>query len=216
MELPLFPLNTVLFPGATLPLLIFEPRYKLMLRRCLAEELPFGVVLIRAGREVGGGAEPFDVGCTARFVHVQERADSNWNVIATGMRRFRIEALLYHQPYLTGRVDLLDDEDEDAEGIHEAARRTGELFTEYTKLRFALTDQWTRRVPLPSRPGALADHVAARIELEPRTRQRLLEELSVPRRLATEQRLLENANVLIASQLEAARRQKFADLGFLN
>jgi Lon protease-like protein len=216
MEIPLFPLNTVLFPGATLPLLLFEPRYKLMLARCQEDDLPFGVVLIRAGREVGGGAEPFDVGTTARFIQVQERPDGAINVVSAGIRRFRIEEQLHDQPYLRGRVEFLEDEDEDAPEIPEAVRRTGELFSEYTKLGFALTDQWTRRVALPSRPGALADYVAARMEIESRTKQRLLEELSVPRRLATEQRLLENANVLLASQLQAARRQKFAELGFLN
>ena len=53
IELPLFPLNTVLFPGQVLPLHIFEERYRLMIRRCLAEDLPFGVVLIKRGRRGG-------------------------------------------------------------------------------------------------------------------------------------------------------------------
>lgn len=216
MDIPLFPLNTVLFPGATLPLLIFEQRYKLMLRHCQDGGLPFGVALIRAGREVGGGAEPFDVGTTARFIHVQARDDGNFNVVAIGMQRFRILETLHDRPYLRGRVELLFDEDEGAPAVAESARRVGELFTEYVKLSFALRDQWTRRVDLPARPGALADHVAARLEIEPRTRQRLLEELSVLRRLATEQRLLENAVVLLTAQVQAARRQKFGELGFLN
>ena len=62
IEISLFPLNTVLFPGQVLPLHIFEDRYRLMIRECLAEEKPFGVVLIRRGREVGETAEPYMVG----------------------------------------------------------------------------------------------------------------------------------------------------------
>jgi Lon protease-like protein len=53
-DLPLFPLQTVLFPGALLPLHIFEPRYQLLVRRCVERQTPFGVVLIRSGPEVGG------------------------------------------------------------------------------------------------------------------------------------------------------------------
>jgi Lon protease-like protein len=216
MEIPLFPLNTVLFPGATLPLLIFEQRYKLMLKHCQEQSLPFGVVLIRSGREVGGGAEPFEVGTTARFVQVQERDDGNFSLVGVGVQRFRTVETLHDQPYLRGRVELLSEKDEDDPVIAESVTRVGELFTDYTKLKFSLSDQWTRRVGLPSRPGGLADHVASRLEIEPRTKQRLLEELSVLRRLAMEQRLLENAVVLLGSQLEAARRQKFGEMGFLN
>ena len=58
MEMPLFPLNVVLFPGMALPLHIFEPRYREMINRCLDENLAFGVVLIKEGPEVGGDALP--------------------------------------------------------------------------------------------------------------------------------------------------------------
>jgi len=70
MELPLFPLNTVLFPGATLPLHVFEERYKQMINQCLESRSPFGVLLIRSGNEVGTPTEPFEVGTTASIAHV--------------------------------------------------------------------------------------------------------------------------------------------------
>ena len=68
MELPLFPLHTVLCPGIALPLHIFEDRYRALVRRCLDESLPFGIVLIRDGREVGGGTIAFSaVGTVAEI-----------------------------------------------------------------------------------------------------------------------------------------------------
>src|SRR5437667_12828417 len=72
VELPLFPLNTVLFPTAPLTLHIFEERYKDMVSRCIAEDIPFGVVLIREGREVGAPSLPFEVGTTAQSVSVAQ------------------------------------------------------------------------------------------------------------------------------------------------
>ncbi|MCH8222137.1 MAG: LON peptidase substrate-binding domain-containing protein [Chloroflexi bacterium] len=77
--LPIFPLNTVLFPGAPLPLRIFEPRYREMLKRCLDGDRRFGVALIKSGPEVGGPAEPHDVGTVARIERVRDEGgrDSN-------------------------------------------------------------------------------------------------------------------------------------------
>src|SRR6476646_8248404 len=71
-EIPLFPLSTVLFPGGTLPLHIFEERYKLMISECMERQAPFEVALIKSGSEVGGPAEPHGVGTTARISRVQE------------------------------------------------------------------------------------------------------------------------------------------------
>jgi len=66
--LPLFPLNTVLFPDGILPLKVFETRYIDMVRECMKSESPFGVVLIKSGAEVGGAAVPESVGCVARIM----------------------------------------------------------------------------------------------------------------------------------------------------
>src|SRR3990172_7303439 len=90
LELPLFPLNAVLFPGATLPLHIFEERYKQMIRRCLEERTPFGVLLIRKGNEVGEPAEPFDVGTVADMVRVQHLQEGRMNILCRGGERFRV------------------------------------------------------------------------------------------------------------------------------
>ena len=215
-EIPLFPLNTVLFPGATLPLHIFEERYKLMISRCLEGQQPFGVVLIRSGPEVGGTAEPFEIGTLARIAHSRVLEDGRMNIVTVGSQRFRLRETLHHEPYLTGVVDMLRDEEEESPAAAEAVERVRELYTRYSQLTLALNDEWSRRIALPRRPGSVADYVASRIEADPRTKQRLLEELSVPRRLALEQRLLENGVVLLGSRLESMRRQRYGGLGIRN
>lgn len=106
-ELPLFPLNTVLFPSTTLRLHIFEERYKRMISVCLTTHQPFGVVLIRQGREaLGPPAEPYSIGCTAQIIQVQRLEEGRMNISAVGLERFRILSLDKHtQPYLTGYVE---------------------------------------------------------------------------------------------------------------
>jgi hypothetical protein len=90
VEIPLFPLGTVLFPGGPLPLRIFETRYIDLVRRCLRDGTGFGVVLIREGVEAGGAATTFDVGTYARIVDFSQQPDGLLGISALGERRFRI------------------------------------------------------------------------------------------------------------------------------
>lgn len=93
MEVPLFPLNTVLFPGGPLPLRIFEPRYLDMVSRCMKTDTPFGVVLIREGAEVGP-ASTCDVGTFARIVDWYQGSDGLLGVTAIGTDRFRLQSVM--------------------------------------------------------------------------------------------------------------------------
>jgi len=88
--LPIFPLNTVLFPDALLPLRIFEVRYMDMARACLRESTPFGVCLIREGQEVGTPAVPENIGCAARLEQADMEELGILKVVAHGNERFRI------------------------------------------------------------------------------------------------------------------------------
>ena len=90
MRVPLFPLNTVLFPGGPLPLRIFEPRYLDMISRSLREELPFGVLLIRDGVEAGGPASTCDVGTLAKITDWYQGSDGLLGVTAIGTERFQL------------------------------------------------------------------------------------------------------------------------------
>jgi Lon protease-like protein len=110
-ELPLFPLQAVLFPGGRLPLRIFESRYMDMAKGCLRDGSPFGVCLIREGREVGAPALPMDVGCLARIATWDMPQLGVLQVLARGERRFRIRERRVQADGLTlARVDLLAEE----------------------------------------------------------------------------------------------------------
>src|SRR5690606_23479022 len=121
-ELPLFPLNTVLFPGMPLRLHIFEERYKQMIGYCYTTGGPFGVTLIRQGQEVGGYAEPFLVGCTALITEIDPLDDGRMNIVAVGHERFQIRSLKHDMPYLVGMVDNYPLVSSDSALLHASGR----------------------------------------------------------------------------------------------
>jgi Lon protease-like protein len=104
-ELPLFPLNAVLFPGMALPLHIFEERYKLMIKECVSEKRPFGVVLTRSGPELRTGHPIYEVGTEAHITQVENLADGRMNIATLGYSRFRVHSTHNHKPYMTGLVE---------------------------------------------------------------------------------------------------------------
>jgi len=89
MQIPLFPLNTVLFPGGPLPLRVFEPRYLDMISRCMKSDSPFGVLLIREGNEVGPAAT-HNIGTLAKVVDWYQGSDGILGITAMGTERFRL------------------------------------------------------------------------------------------------------------------------------
>lgn len=216
MDLPLFPLNTVLFPGAKMPLHIFEPRYRLMIGHCIEQEAPFGIVLIRSGAEVGGGAEPFTIGVTARITRVERMDDGRMNILAIGQDRFRILETSSAQPYLTGEVELLNQQDADAPSAEVAAEAVRGRYLRFVQLGLALRGEWTLRAAAPRQPAHLADHVAARLPVEMQTKQRLLEELNVPRRLAAVSRILDVAIEELEPRVRALQARRYSGFGARN
>ena len=89
MEVPLFPLRTVLYPGGPLPLRIFEPRYLDMVSKCIKDSSPFGVLLIKTGSEAGP-ATTYDVGTLARITDWYQGSDGLLGITAVGDERFRL------------------------------------------------------------------------------------------------------------------------------
>lgn len=115
LDIPLFPLNTVLFPGGFLPLRIFEPRYLDMVSLCMQQQSPFGVVMIRSGGEVGAPAETMTVGTLAAIVDFDKGKDGMLMVACIGGDRFRIlESRIEPNRLLRARVDVIPDGEDSA------------------------------------------------------------------------------------------------------
>ena len=99
VELPMFPLGTVLFPHGVLPLRVFEPRYRAMVTHCLDRDARFGVVLIERGSEVGGGDTRFHVGTVAQIVQAAQTPDGRFSLATVGTERIDIVEWLPDDPY---------------------------------------------------------------------------------------------------------------------
>jgi Lon protease-like protein len=107
----LFPLHTVLFPGGPLPLRIFETRYTDMVRRCMREQQPFGVVLIQEGDEAGPVATTATIGCSVRIADFYTLKDGLLGISCVGERKFRVERVWRASDGLNmGEVAWLDPE----------------------------------------------------------------------------------------------------------
>jgi Lon protease-like protein len=177
-RLPMFPLGAVLFPGAVLPLHVFEPRYRQLMTDCLAGERRFGVVLISRGSEVGGGDQRVSVGTEASIEEAAHFDDGRWGIVALGRRRIAVESWLPDDPYPLAEVRPLPvgaaEPDRAAVGAAGAAvRRARVLLSEL--------GQGTAAGDLPGvdeptgDPEAAVWQLCAAAPLGPLDRQRLLE-----------------------------------------
>ena len=196
-KLPLFPLDTVLFPGMVLPLNIFEPRYRLMIGRCVAENKPFGVVLIREGSEVGGPATPFDIGTTAYVTHYERLNDGRMHVQTVGYQRFRINEVVQEKPYMEAMV-----QDYPIEGIDEpeVAGLVADLRAMLSKYLTALSDASDSGITfdeIPEDGMALAYFLSILVPFPIRDKQRLLEAVDLKDMLAIGQELLKREVILL-------------------
>jgi Lon protease-like protein len=203
--LPLFPLGSVLLPGALLPLHVFEPRYRQLVRELLLlpdEDRRFGVVAIRHGREVGTeGVQDLgalhDVGCVAQVRRVEQYGDGRFGVVAVGAERFRLTGLTGSGPYLTGEVDwLADDPSPAAEtALHDRAVRAAHAA--YVDAVARARGKAVELPALPDDPLMLSYAVAATMALDLDERQRLLAAPDVVRRLNAELALLRRETTLL-------------------
>ncbi len=195
MEMPLFPLNVVLFPGMALPLHIFEPRYREMINRCLDESLAFGVVLIKEGPEVGGDALPHRVGTAVRIVKVDRQSDGRMNIQVVGTRRFRIEELNHDRPYLSGRVRHFPVTDGDTKRAMERVHQVRPKIMRYVELLTKATGVQLKLDRLPEDATSLAFLTAIILQVRPEDKQRLLTLPGVPQ-------LLELGNYFLGRELQ--------------
>jgi uncharacterized protein len=200
--LPLFPLSAVLFPGAPLPLQVFEERYRELVRDLLElepEQRRFGVVAIQAGSEAGMALpQMFPVGCEARVQRIEPIPDGRSKLLAFGRSRFRLlEVDSVSKPYLIGQVRWLDEpagEPGLAEAIVPAVR---DALLTYVDTLAELTGGTVDGDHLPDDPTELSYLTAGAILLALRERQALLELGDTATRLRTEVGLLRREQLLM-------------------
>lgn len=195
VRLPLFPLGLVLVPGLLLPLHVFEPRYRQLVRDLLdlpEDERIFGVVAIRTGREVGadGVTALHEVGCTARLRRVEPQDDGRFALVSTGGERFRLRGVEHDRPYLTGVVDLLGDELGPAEEAGVLARTVAEAYRDHLRALAAAGGEPAEQPDLPADPRVLSHLVTAALRLDLEDQQSLLAEPDAAARLRAELALL--------------------------
>jgi Lon protease-like protein len=179
-RLPIFPLSVVLFPGAPLPLHIFEPQYKRMLADCLLGDRRFGITPANGTSKLPA---PGTVGCVAEVRVNQELPDGRSNVVVVGGARFVLSRLLEEShPYLVAMVQTFDD-DAGSEPAAENVSELRELFARYFAGLRELNDTMPEEPALPDDASSLSFHIASSIECDLGVKQQLLAERSTSRRI---------------------------------
>ena len=205
-DLPLFPLNVVLYPGMPLPLRVFEERYKQMMNRCLEGDMTFGVVLIKSGKEVGRGAVPFEIGTIARIMDVVPQGGGRMLVSAVGEEVFRIVNIQQITPYMVGSIEVLERTEESAP--EELTTRVVGHFRTYRSLLASLRGMREGTVDLDKDPERLSYTVAAELMAGTREKQGLLETSSATVRLEEELKLLQSTNLSLDLFLSERRKKE--------
>lgn len=207
-HLPLFPLNSVLFPLSPLQLHVFEERYKTMINDCIERKEPFGVVLIREGSEVGEAATPFDIGCMAHILAVKRLEDDRMLLRAVGGNRFRLlDYVQTEDDYLLGQVEVLEDEPFSPSATLEMHNELNALFLRYLVLATGREDLSGANVTLPDDLALLTFTVAAVAEWPLPVKQSLLESTQPLSRLQEEvERLRGEVEELEAGRVREAAR----------
>ncbi|TYI75472.1 hypothetical protein E1A91_D06G007400v1 [Gossypium mustelinum] len=190
VELPLFPLPLVLFPGAVLPLQIFEFRYRIMMHTLLHTDLRFGVIYSDAETGISG------VGCVGEIVRHERLADDRFFLICKGQERFHITDLVRTKPYIVAEVDWLEDrpsvDDEDLEGL---ANEVESCMKDVIRLSNRLNGKLEKEVKDLRKnhfPTPFSFFVGSTFEGAPREQQALLELECTAARLKREKETLRN------------------------
>lgn len=213
--MPIFPLGTVLFPGARLPLRIFEPRYRALIEDVLERidgAREFGVVAIRSGVEVGGhGVQSlYEVGCIAEIQHIQPFTDGTFDVMTRGIRRFRIRQVLPPVPDRADRADLEFLADPPSMRSRDLAARATRLFHRYRRGVLQARGLGPEMpFAIPEEPVDCAYTIAAVVALDLTDRQRLLEAATVDDRLILLTDLL-NREIAMVGRLSTRAGEELA------
>ncbi len=199
--LPLFPLNAVLFPGQTLPLHIFEPRYRIMIRRCIENDEPFGIVLARDEEP----DEPYDIGTSARVTDAKRLSDGRMNIVTLGEERFRLHDFrVSEHGYLIGDVTSFPFV-EDAASADPLVNTVSRRLARYLKLLGEANGLSFRFDHFPTQPVDIAVFTAIALRLPLEQKQFLLSQERVTDLLAIESEVLREELKMISIVASAIR-----------
>ncbi len=201
-ELPLFPLNVVLFPGMVLPLHIFEPRYRLMIRRCLEQGSPFGVVLVQPDSPQGE-EHPHEIGTIAQIMTAERLDDGRFNLLTEGKKRFRILEERRNQPFLMALVEEFEDKQSEPEVMEALQRKAADLFRRYIRVMLAVAGREQLRLDLPADAEGLSYLIAYCLDLSDPEKQQLLELTSTCARLELEIAILKREEQILRRMLSS-------------
>jgi Lon protease-like protein len=185
IELPLFPLNIVLFPGTVRPLHIFETRYRQMIKDCLYQGTSFGIVLVREDSEYMS-EEPYSVGTIAEIRNLNRLENGSYNLLAIGTQRFRILSQHRNKPYLSGLVEPFDDRPEPISQLAMYVEQVRRLFVSYLNMLLEAPGDAEVETNLPKTPEDLSHFIAYFLDIEDEEKQRYLELTSTQERLQDE------------------------------
>jgi uncharacterized protein len=201
VTMAMFPLGTVLFPHALLPLHVFEPRYRLMIHHVLDGDHEFGVVLIERGSEVGGGDSRFDVATVARVMQAAELPDGRYALATVGMRRVRVARWLADDPYPRAEVVALDDPPA-LPGDAAARDRVADALARVTEVARRIDPRIDRPPALDVDPLRASYEAAALAPVGPLDAQRLLAATDAGTRLDLLAALLEEQVLDLRARLD--------------
>lgn len=196
-ELPLFPLNMVLFPGMMLPLHIFEPRYRLMITECVEQNKPFGIVLIREGVEVGGDAVPYEIGTSAHITAINKLSDGRMNINTVGYRRFKLHGIQRNKPYLIGITEDYPFDDQETPDSMRIAKQLADDLHRYLQRFAELSDSRVSIDKIPENSLGIAFLTAIALPLPPEEKQTLLEATNLASLLQAEKTLMRREWMLL-------------------
>jgi len=209
-NIPLFPLNVVLFPGMMLPLHIFEERYKVMIKECLATGQSFGVVLAKnkeaQAPNVAGlySSDLYEIGTTARITAVENLTDGRMNLITIGQERFLIKDI---QPssddFLVGCVDPFPVQDDDPQKVAVLVQKLRPMVKQYIDHLADASGEDLSNATLPTDPTALAFLAGTAIQGPLIDKQKLLSVKSLRMLIASTVSVLDKEDQILVYMLEA-------------
>jgi Lon protease-like protein len=209
LEVPLFPLGVVLFPGTPQLLHIFEPRYRQLLADCLGGDRRFGLSYVASGDKDDPAPEPGDVGCLAIVHESRLLSDGRSNILAVGEVRYVLQGYPKTDlPYRVAKIETFDDHDIGAPQAEELATQARGQFAKFIADMQTLSDRPHESMQLESAPQALSFQIAAALELEPHVKQELLVLRSTNERLRRLLRLLRPLNDELARRAAVHRRAR--------